>query len=190
MFGRNSIYYHHLLLTIFEPLLLVETSRRPSPRQIVADAKKYLQTLIRLYYIRHGCESIDLFIVIPMMLCAYDCIDTINAGASGDELETLRSTLILSAQSLYYQRRNHYLADALYRVIRGRMRPQEARLMVGAANLPDDETEDKKQMKQAVRSHWPVSVVKNRNDVDSHVLTNLIDNLSVEDRDAASGSAG
>lgn len=159
-----SIYYHHLLLTMFEPLLEKERSQEPSPAQVVADSKKYLQTLVRLYYLRHGFEAMDLFIVIPLMLTGYDCIDAIHEGIPEPELETLRSTLILIAKGLYCQRRNHFLADALFRVIRGRMRPQELSLLRSTMTVDEIEEDKKRDMVQAVKvkSHWPVSIVKKK----------------------------
>ncbi|KAJ4226248.1 hypothetical protein NW759_004832 [Fusarium solani] len=178
------IYYNHLLLTLYEPLCDVETTQHPSPQQIVAYAKKYLQTLIRLYYLRHGFEAMDLFIVIPLMLTGYDCIDTIGDQTSATELETLRSTLILIAQGLCNQRRNHYLAEALFRVIRGRMRPQELALLRGTMSLEEQEAVNELDEMQPVRSHWPVSVVKKQEDVDAHILKNLVQSyasLNVEE---------
>ncbi|KAF4973299.1 hypothetical protein FSARC_374 [Fusarium sarcochroum] len=180
-FGRNlltvddSMYYYHLLLTIFEPLLDVATDQEPSPQRVVADAKKHLQTLVRLYYLRHGFEAMDLFIVVPLMLTGYDCLDAIQEKMPETELETLRSTLILVAQGLYNQRRNHYLAQALFRVIRGRMRPQEVSLLKSSMALDKDEIDAESEMAVAVRSHWPVSVVKKQEDMDSHILTNLVE---------------
>ncbi|KAM0425507.1 hypothetical protein ACHAPT_009296 [Fusarium lateritium] len=178
------IYYHHLLLTIFEPLCDVETSQDPSPQKIVANAKKHLQTLVRLYYLRHGFEAMDLFVVIPLMLTGYDCIDAIGDQPPTAELETLRSTLILIAQGLYSQRRNHYLAEALFRVIRGRMRPQELSLLRSTMSLEEQEAVDEQDMMQPVRSHWPVSVVKKQEDVDAHILKHLVESyatLNVEE---------
>src|ERR1700760_3508757 len=105
------MYYHHLILTIFEPLLDTKTNQEPSPQQIVADSKRCLQTLIRLYYLRHGYEAMDLFIVIPLMLAASDCLDAINERTPAYKLESLRSTLLLVGKGLYHQRKNHYLAE-------------------------------------------------------------------------------
>jgi hypothetical protein len=171
------MYYHHLLLSIFEPLFDVETTKEPSPQQIVESAKRNLQTLVRLYYLRHGFEAMDLFIVIPLMLIGYDAIDAIKDGTPGEETETLRSTLILIAQGLYNQRRNHYLAQALFRVIRGKMRPQEVSLLKSSMALEKDEVDPEPEMAVAVRSHWPVSVVKKQEDMNSHILGNLVENL-------------
>lgn len=174
----NGIYYHHLILTMCAPLLDLKTDRRPTPSQSVADAKKHLQTLVRLYYLRHGFEAMDLFIVIPLMLTGYDCVDAIDADTPEDELETLRSTLILVAQGLHYQRRNHYLAEALFRVLRGRMRPLEVALLGNIMSIDDDEAHHRRDMVQAVRSRWPVSVVKKKEDVDGHILTHLVRNYA------------
>ncbi|KAM0541612.1 hypothetical protein ACHAPJ_013159 [Fusarium lateritium] len=169
------MYYHHLLLTIFEPLLDANAKQEPSPQRVVADAKKHLQTLVRLYYLRHGFEAMDLFIVIPLMLTGYDCLDAIQEKMPEAELETLRSTLILVAHGLYNQRRNHYLAQALFRVIRGKMRPQEVSLLKSSMALDKDDIDADSEMAVSVRSHWPVSVVKKQEDIDSHILTNLVE---------------
>ncbi|KAI1016547.1 hypothetical protein LB503_010434 [Fusarium chuoi] len=171
------MYYHHLLLTIFEPLYDAETTREPSPQRIVADSKRNMQTLTRLYYLRHGFEAMDLFIVIPLMIMGYDSIDAIKEDTPTEEIEFLRSTLILIAQGLYYQRRNHYLAQALFKVIRGKMRPQEIGLLKSSMALDRYEADPAPEMAVAVRSHWPVSVVKKREDMESHILTNLVENF-------------
>ena len=149
-----------------------------SPQQIVSTATKHIETLVRLYYLRHGYEAMDLFIVIPLMLIAYECINVINEQTPKTKLEALRSTLILVTKGLYNQSRNHYLAKALFRVICGRMHPQERGLLKGTLNLDEEETAGRHDMEQAVRSHWPVSVVKNKDDLDSHILKNLVDDYA------------
>src|SRR5690242_3019019 len=146
------MFYHHLILTLFKPVLETNTIEEPSLQQIVDDATKFLQTLIRIYYLRHGYEAMDLFIAIPLMLTASDCINTINEQTPASELESLRSTLILVTMGLYTQRRNHYLARALFRVVRGRMRPAEVALFRGTINMERDEADDKPTMVQSVRS--------------------------------------
>ncbi|RFU81944.1 c6 transcription factor [Trichoderma arundinaceum] len=184
----QCIYYHHLILTLYEPVVDIQTNQEPSPRQIVYDSKKRLQTLVRLYYLRHGFDAMDLFLVIPLMLTGSDCIDSINEQTPQSQLETLRSTLMLVATGLYSQRRNHYLAEALFRVIRGRMRPPEVSLLRDTMSINEKEWDDRRDMVQAVRSHWPVSVIKKKEDVDFHNLTNLVENyahLNIEDTPSA-----
>ncbi|RFN53312.1 hypothetical protein FIE12Z_2462 [Fusarium flagelliforme] len=171
------MFYYQLLLTMFEPLLDVETNEDPSPRQIVASAKRNLQTLVRLYFLRHGFEAMDLFIVIPLMIIGYDSLGAINGDTPPSEIESLRAVLILVAQGLYHQRRNHYLAQALFRVIRGSMRPQEIGLLKSSMALEAGDIDQEPELAVAIRSQWPVSVVKRKEDINSHVLTNLVENL-------------
>ena len=155
----------------------------------MADANKHLQTLVRLYYLRHGFEAMDLFIVIPLMLTGFKCIDAIDEHTPVPKLEALRSTLMLVTKGLGSQRRNHYLAEALFRVIRGRMRPQEAALLREAIDVEAEEANEKQVMKQAVRSHWPVSLVRKKEDLDAHILKNLVDNYASLNVEAESISA-
>ena len=133
----------------------------------------------------------DLFIVIPLMLLASKSLDAITPSTPLGRLETIRSTLLLAAQGLYSQRRNHYLAEALFRVIRGRMRPSEVALLKGSMNSNEEqETDQKRDLMQAVRSHWPVSVVKRKEDLESHILTNLVESyahLNAEGGEKADG---
>lgn len=174
------MYYYHLVLTLFKPLIDISTENVPSPRQIVADATRYLQTLIRIYYLRHGYEAMDLFVVIPLMLSASDCVDaleTANAQTPPEQLELLRSTLILVVMGLFSQRRNHYLANALFHVIRGRMRPADVALFRTVANIDADVLYGKMEMVVAVRSHWPVSIVK-KQEKEKQVLKTLVESYA------------
>ncbi|KAK7973482.1 hypothetical protein PG988_007616 [Apiospora saccharicola] len=173
----------------------------PLPQAVVVEATRYLQTLIRLYYLRHGFESMDLFIVIPLVNAGFHIIDDINhhqihspsqnPSISPEKLEVLRSTLILIAKGLHSQRSNHYLAEALFRVVRGRMRLQEASLLKTTLRFDEGEEERKSAMVQTVRSHWPVSVVKKKEDLDDHILGNLVENYAhLNTEDGPDGIAG
>lgn len=112
------------------------------------------------------------------MLTASDCVEAINDQTPAAQLEILRSTLILAATGLYSQRRNHYVAEVLFRVIRGRMRPREVALLKDTMKIDESEWNEKQGMAQAVISEWPVSIVKKKEDLDSHILTNLVENYA------------
>jgi len=118
-----------------------------------------------------------LYIVVPLMLIGFDSISAINDDTPPSEIAYLRSTLILIAHGLYYQRRNHYLAQALFRVIRGKMRPQEIGLLKSSMALEAGDIDQEPELAVAVRSQWPVSVVKRKEDIKSYVLTNLIEDF-------------
>lgn len=136
------------MLNMYKPLLdddasIATPADGPSPRQIVAESSKNIQTLVRLYFVRHGFEAMDLFILVPLMVVVYDCIEAMDETRSSESalpagrLASLQSTLVLVAQGLYYQRRNHYPAEALFRVVRGRMSAGEVSMLKSSMNLDD-----------------------------------------------------
>lgn len=102
------MYLQHLTLAIFEPLvedvLAAELQDQPHPRDIIVEATRNLQTLIRLYYLRHGFEAMDLFIVIPLIYAGFKCLEAISDRTSESDLYLLCSTLMLVVSGLYQQR--------------------------------------------------------------------------------------
>lgn len=181
------MYYHHLLLTIYEPLLDAVAPYPFTPQIVVAASRKYMHTLIRLYFLRHGYEAMDLFIVIPLMVVAEECLEQLGRGGGSEAArEELRSTIILIAKGLHDQRRNHYLAEALFRVLRNRLQKRDLLLLRRALGTDVEQEDEPQKLAQAVRSHWPVGVVKKKEELENLVLRNLVENygqLSVEEDD-------
>ncbi|ATY63020.1 C6 transcription [Cordyceps militaris] len=174
------MYYYHLLLSIYEPLLDAVAPYQHTPADMVASSRRYMHTLIRVYFLRHGYEAMDLFIVVPLMVVADDCLELIARSEEKDSssvaLEELRATVMLIAKGLHDQRHNHYLAEALWRVLRGKMRRAELALLRGALHQGGggDQEQEPQELAQTVRSHWPVSVVKKKEDLESKVLGRLV----------------
>lgn len=181
-----SLYYHHLMLSIFEPLLHSASPEDPELREIVTTSKKYMHTLVRIYYLRHGFEAMDLFLVIPLMVVAEDCFELLLRGGTPAEVDEARSTIILVSKGLHDQRHNFYLAEVLFRVIRGRLQKKEAMLLRSSLLIDMNQAEEPPALAQTVRSHWPVSVVRNKEELDTKVLGRLVDNyahLNVSDEE-------
>ncbi|KAM0234102.1 hypothetical protein ACHAP5_010162 [Fusarium lateritium] len=146
---------------------------KPYPKDIMAEAIRNVQTLLRLYYLRHGFEAMDSFVVVPLIYIGMKCLEKISDQIPQTDLELMRSTLMLVVYGLYQQHHNHYLSEALYRVVRARMRPQELVLIKEALELGEEDI-NQQVLKQTVRSHWPVSVVKRREDLAVYLLINLM----------------
>jgi hypothetical protein len=163
---------------MFEPFIDSRVQHDTDPQQIVAEAKRNFEILVRIYYLRHGFDAMDLFLVVPLMLIGYDCVEAIKEATSHEEMEPLRATLMLVAHGLYTQRRNHYLAEALFCVLRGRMRSSERSLLNNSTSLDQREADARQEMVQMVRSRWPVIVVKRIEEKESHVLSNLVESYA------------
>ena len=72
------MHYFQFILTLFAPFIDVTTDQTPNPSEIILNARKSLEIIIRLYYLRHGFDAMDLFIVFPLMVIGIDCLDTLN----------------------------------------------------------------------------------------------------------------
>jgi hypothetical protein len=182
-----SIYFQHLTLAIFEPLLNDEldeqADHQPDPKTVVAEATRNLQTLMRLYQIRHSFEAMDLFLVVPLTYLGFKSLEAIGDQPSPRDLDVLRSTLILAVHGLYLQKRNYYLAEGVSQVFRSKMRPEEVALTKEALMLNDGVDDDEtKFLKQAIRSYWPVSIVKRKEDLNAHMLANLVSALEIKEQ--------
>lgn len=156
---------------------------QPTPKTIVAEATRNLQTLVRLYQIRHSSEAMDLFLVVPLSYLGLQSLEAVRAQPSQRELDVLRSTLILAVHGLFLQKQNYYLAEALSRVFQAKMRPEEAQLAQQALMLSEgDDGDETKGLKEKIRSYWPVSIVKRKEDLNAHMLANLVGELGIKER--------
>ncbi|KAH8657914.1 putative C6 transcription factor [Xylariales sp. PMI_506] len=173
------IHYQNLLMTLYEPFVAsVGTQRALDPRKIATDASKHLQTLLRVYYLRHGFEAMDFFLCQPLMLAGFRSLNAIENQGDDDELEATRSTLFLMAKGLRDQSHNYHLAGTLFRVVKGRMRPEEVSLMKGISSFASDAEFGKDQLRQAVRSDWPVTIICKSDNLEANRLTKLVEQFA------------
>lgn len=173
----GSFYYHNLLVTLYQPFIAAESDRDQSPLQIVSDATKHTQTLLRIYYLRHSFEANDVFITQPLALTAFTCLSLINDKTPKAELEVVRSTLFLAILGPRDQARNFFVAETVYWLIQGRMRADEVALMENIASLKDGVMEVKQNKLQAVHSSWAVGHVSKVEDLEAHRLTKLVEDF-------------
>jgi hypothetical protein len=58
------------------------------------------------------------------------------------------------------------------------MCPAEVALFRGIINMDEDEADKNWDLPQAVQNHWQVSVVKKKENMDSYILKNLVENYA------------
>lgn len=191
-----SIEYHNIIMTLWEPFAASARGHDQTCQRLLADAGDRLQTLLRVYYLRHGFGATDVFLCQPLALTGFLCLKAIGQHASPErvpdlgssraaaaELEALRSTLFLAAKGLHDQGRSHYLARTLFLVIHSQMRAEEASLMRAIASVAGEDggaEEARQTQMHAVVSHWPVSAVS-KSDGPEVPLTRLFEMASLTD---------
>lgn len=109
----------------------------------------------------------DIHIIISLIFAGTRCLDALHLGPQEYDTESLRSTIILCATGLYYQRRNNYLAHALSSLNSGTCLSNltsSERILARSA-----EYEEALFLRQVIRSKWIGTVVKSIDGVGNSV---------------------
>lgn len=96
----SSVEYFTILLALYQPFIGSPWPFHPSPFQVVSEADRSLQTLMRLYYLRHGFETMDTYILSPLAKLAFMALQTIAENSYPHSLTDTRSTLFLATKGL------------------------------------------------------------------------------------------
>ncbi|KAM3497025.1 hypothetical protein MY10362_009606 [Beauveria mimosiformis] len=175
---NTCMHYLSALIYILDPLSSSadESSQDQtlSAATVLALAKIKLETLVRLYYVHHGFDSPDYFMVQFLMFLGFMHIRSL-ATASTDELsDAYRSTIYLVAKGLRAQGQNYYVAEVLYRMMRGAMSSSDQRYLGTILNVSVDDDVRKSLISQHTRSAYPIDIFSINEDPEKQRLSNLI----------------
>jgi hypothetical protein len=157
--------------------------QREAARDITAQAIAQLETLLRIYYLRHGFQSYDSMLLVhlvhlgnvALMRLARSEIDPAYTGDAQDTIESLRSTLILCLKGLYDQSKNFYLSGVVLGVMKNRL-SAENRDIVGQYIMlhgPDADPEPTDRS-QRITSDYVIPVVNLNEDPEAGRLANMV----------------
>jgi hypothetical protein len=115
-----SAQYYQVVIGLFRPLSTTAPIDQPTnpslpaqrtPKETVYEARVMLETILRLYYMRHGFQFHDPWVTSSMTFIGNIVIDDLAADTAHDlrSLDYYRSTLILAAQGLKKQGKHHHV---------------------------------------------------------------------------------
>jgi len=190
------MFYHNILTGILGPLNAVESNNlRTSdndlvmamgntPREIVSNSVACMETILRLYYLRHGFETSDLVLSQFLLLVCFSSLQDLSRADQATR-ESKLSTIILCAKGLLEQSRNFYLAEFIFYRLRDAMDSNTARTLKEFTEMEEDE-ERTGEMVRHVQSDWPINIVDVKEDRQLCNVIRATEDLSVEDTDSAS----
>lgn len=183
-------FYSVIIMLFYAQLSPLENDGSPlSPHQktaardIAAQAIAQLETLIRIYYLRHGFESYDSMLLVHLVHLGNVVLTRLavlelhqgNVDDHAESTELLRSTLILCLKGLYDQSKNFYLSGVVLGVMKNRL-SVENRNLVGqyiAIGDPYSDPEPADQS-QIIISDYVIPVVNLNEDPEVGRLTNMV----------------
>ncbi|KAJ3455123.1 hypothetical protein MRS44_013723 [Fusarium solani] len=151
-----------------------------------------LETVLRLYYLRHSFEHSDTYLTYFLSILAYTTIENMNSDSvSPSDVETLkilRATLILAVKGLYDQGQHVYVSSAMCRLMRDRMTKEDMNGLRRHTTWKDDQP----LVPYYVRSMFPVTIMMLDEDWQMETVKNLAkkyDRLALEANESESSMA-
>ncbi|KAK0612149.1 hypothetical protein B0T14DRAFT_540968 [Immersiella caudata] len=173
--------YHSILIALAEPLIGTVVQEYQGghgishPRDVAVDSTANLETLLYLFYRRHGFECYFVFLLNVLSQLAFGALHRINLASTPPQDRNLaKAMLILCAKGLREQGSNFFLAEAVFRIMHHTMTPQMANLLRenGQPELRGDDRE--KVLAVQVRADWPVGRFDITQDPQGQRLDDLI----------------
>jgi hypothetical protein len=152
-------------------------------RDITAQATAQLESLLRIYYLRHGFEAYDSMLLVHLVHLANVTLARLALiertpglhETSGEEIETLRSTLILCLKGLHDQSKNFYLSRVIFDVMKNRLSAENRELVGRFVTLQDPNAADRDAHRlQRIMSDYVIPVVNLNEDPEAGRLSNMV----------------
>ncbi|KAF5690745.1 NirA-like nitrate assimilation regulatory protein [Fusarium denticulatum] len=171
-----KLHMHYYNLTIY----LLETLRMTtapalvdeSVQKVLSDAKIKLETLVRLYYQRHGFESYDIYIIILLAFIGFMHAKALGIPETVD-LESRRSTVVLVVKGLGDQSNNCYVAKVVFRLLKASV-VNENKFLLKEVGIEEEGGEEERAMEEQVNSSWPIDLEWIDVDPEKNRLDNVI----------------
>ncbi|KAI1479411.1 hypothetical protein F4774DRAFT_381918 [Daldinia eschscholtzii] len=156
---KMHMYYHVLLISLFEPFMQMGyIHAEANPSTIVKHSKICFETLLRVYYLRHGFESLDVTLVQLLALLGFSALRDISSVEKGTTTHgAIQSTLLLCAKGLWEQGQNYYVAEVVFRLFRQCLSADDAQLFKETTEIEENDGRSN-HMPLEIRSKWPFGI--------------------------------
>ncbi|KAF5723187.1 nitrate assimilation regulatory nirA [Fusarium mundagurra] len=156
---KLHIQYWALLMDLFKPFAGWDDPTKvldQTPSEILADARKNQELVLRIYYLRHGTETYDCWL--SMFLLRLGFLALQEVAISSDNEDSF-ATLILALTSLDNQGKCYFKAEFTLRTICAQMRSRDLETFKQFATFQDlDVPQAIASRISLIKSHWPVNM--------------------------------
>lgn len=123
-----------------------------------------METLIRLYYLRHSFAFSDCFLICHLSLLTRATLESISnayrlSRPDAAALHTLRSTLFLCIKGANDQSQHIYISVVIYKLLCDSMTPEDLKALKASVALTEP-AEDDMFLASQCRSNWSLPIVK------------------------------
>ncbi|KAJ4298122.1 hypothetical protein N0V90_006021 [Kalmusia sp. IMI 367209] len=186
--------YHDTLINVCEGILSSQGQSEYTPPlhnipKIIESSKVSLETVLRLYYSRHGFDRSDIHmthfmhVLATISLRRLQTLRESDSTTSSTELEEVQSTLVLAAKGLHDQGWNYYLPYIIFHVICDDMGPAESNIMYQYTDIRKEDLATSRLRAKHVQSQYPIKILNVTEDPEQQRLDDLVSryaNLALE----------
>ncbi|KAF5986157.1 nitrogen assimilation transcription factor nirA [Fusarium coicis] len=155
---KLHMHYYQLITFLLKTLRMTSTTALAdeSVQKVLSDAKVRMETLIRLYYLRHGFKSYDIMVISMLAFIGF-----------------IRSTVVLVAKDLRDQSKNCYLARLVLRILKSSV-GRKNKILLKEVDDEEEDDEEERVMEEQVKSFCPIDLEWIDVDPEKKRLDNLI----------------
>ncbi|KAL7928301.1 putative zinc finger protein [Trichoderma chlorosporum] len=175
--------YHNLMINLFQPLIDDNQSLsdyaafaevvHQHPKEAIWSATIRLETLLRIYYLRHGFDAMDAYILHFLNTLGFISMNELKAGKQPSMAEDRRCLLLLCALGLREQGQFYYLVRTIYHLFRSSMSSEDVNLLKLYAQDYSPE-KDKLYIPQDLISEYSLNIIDISRDPQTRRVTHLV----------------
>jgi hypothetical protein len=157
-------------------------------------SKICFETIIRLYYLRHGYEGGNMVLlhflaVISFMALTKD-LGTYSRGSmdSASSQDATRSTLILAAKGLHDQSQNFSISAMILHVLRNQMAAADVNILGGYCTTTSEDPKLSEARGLHIKAQYPLNIVRMTNHPKSQRLEEMLRKSHSQAMDQASSA--
>ncbi|KAF4944570.1 hypothetical protein FSARC_14641 [Fusarium sarcochroum] len=191
---KLHMHYYYVLINLYKPVAGIPPPKPPelSERDVASahlgqddflDACIRLETLLRIYYLRHGFGRLDMLLLDYLVFLAFTNLRHLETSSDPAQVESLRSTVLLSAKGLQEQGHIYFLAMTMFQLLYRDMKPEEVGLFGRFVTMGQGDPQQEIPT-DFIHSQWPIKVTG----LDEQSENKLLDQLVKEHEDLSLGS--
>lgn len=146
------------------------------PQQMVRESRINLEILLRAYYLRHGFEWLDSYLISVLLDCYVSAVTEMQQHVGKQDVQEYRSTILLMAKGIYEQGQSAFLAQLVFHIAKNKLCAQDMSTLQRFVIL-EPIGEIQAASHHHVQMDWPVEVISMLDDPKSKSMQRLINDL-------------
>ncbi|KAH0531151.1 hypothetical protein TsFJ059_000019 [Trichoderma semiorbis] len=160
--------YHNIVINLCEVTTADGDAKIPTQPDGGVRWKLHLsrisfETIVRLYYLRHGFENADAYMAHCLTVLAFMGVAQLAASTTpslpAPTSPEARSTLILAAKGLGEQGQNYYLPFTLFHIVQGQMGSDDLNALQSLTTACNEDVGTPQIRARHVQAQYPVNIV-------------------------------